>query len=411
MVGNALVDMYAKCGAFEKAGQVLEDLHVQTVVAWNALIAGYILAGKGHEALNSFARMQREGLSPDDVTFTCILTACGSIGAINEGEESENMIVNRGLLGKNICLGNALINMYSKCGVLVKAHKVLEGLPVRNVVSWNTLIEGYAEHEQGHDALNCYVQMQKEGISPNEVTFIFILKACGSIGAIDNGKKIHDEIVSGCWLEKSVVLGTTLVDMYIKCGVLSKAQEILKELPVRDAILWSTLIAGYAQEGQGYEALNCFMEMQREGFSPDEVSFVCLLSACAHSGILDEAQRYYEIMNRRYGIIPRLEHHTCMVVVFGYSGEFEKAMSVIKTMPSSNDPSAWLALLVACRKWGNVKLGRLAFDQTIQMEGNLSSAYAIMANIYAAVGMQEDAENIESIRVNNDVWKSQDDAD
>ena len=164
-------------------------------------------------------------------------------------------------------------------------------------------------------------------------------------------------------------------------------------------------MAGYAQEGQGHEVLDCFVRMQREGIFPDEITFVCMLSACSHSGNSDDAQIYYDNMCQIYHITPTIEHHTCMVVIFGYTGCFHKAMSVIKTMPSSNDSSVWTALLNACRKWGNVNLGKLAFDQVIQMNGNLASAYVIMANIYAAVCMQEEADKVDAMRGRNTNWK------
>ena len=148
--------------------------------------------------------------------------------------------------------------------------------------------------------------------------------------------------------------------------MLVKARKLLEELPVRDIVSWSGLISGYAQWGQGREAMNCFKQMQSEGLSPNEVTFLSLLNACCHSGLVDEAQMLFKDMSGKYGITPSLEHHTCMVVAFASVGQIDKAMSVIKMMPSSTYPVVWRALLGACRKWGNAKLGRLAFDQVVQ---------------------------------------------
>ena len=400
VLGNALIDMYAKCGILGKAHQVLEELPVRNVVSWSSLIAGYVQIGQAPKALDCFERMQREGIHPNEFTYTCVLKAYATIGSINKGETIHQEIVDKGFLKKSIMLGNAMVDMYARCGQLQSAQEVLNGLRVRDVVSWSALIAGYAREGQGHEAINMYERMRREGFSPDEVTFTCILKACGNVGAIDRGKEVHDEILNLGLLEKNIVLGNALLDMYAKCGALEKARELLEDLPSRNVVSWSSVIAGYAQEGQGNEALICFSRMQREGLAPDNVTFLCILNACSHSGKLDVAQTYYENMSRKYGISPKVEHHTCMVAVFGCAGCFGKAMSVIKMMPSSNNPSVWLALLEACRKWGNVKLGRLAFDHAIQIDHNLSTAYILMCKIYAAAGMKKDAKMVEIMRVN-----------
>jgi pentatricopeptide repeat protein len=316
-----------------------------------------------------------------------------------KGKEIHEEVVNRGFLEGNVMLGNALVAMYAKCGVLAAAQQVLEELPVRDVVSWNSLISGYSQHEQGQEALNCFALMQRECISPNEVTFLCILKACSCVGAVHKGKQIHDLISNSGFLQKNLMLGTTLVDMYAKCGALTKAQQVLKDLPTRDLVSWSALITGYAQEGQAHKALACFEGMQSEGLSPDAIAFLSALNACSHSGKLTEVQSYYEIMSTQFGIDPKSEHHSCLVVGFGCAGHFDEAMSLMRTMPASNDPKVWLALLGTCKKWANVKLGRWAFDQATQIDNNLAAAYILMSNIYAAAGMQEDAEKIEQLRV------------
>ena len=213
--------------------------------------------------------------------------------------------------------------------------------------------------------------MQTEGLSPDEATFVSILNACTKTGAIEKGKKIHDDILSTGLLDKSMVLGSALVSMYAKCGLLAKAQQVLEALRYRDTVCWSALITGYAQERHGHEALNCFTKMQREGHSPDDVTFLCVLKACCHVGKLDDAQTYYENMSRKYGILPNLQHLTCMVVIYGCAGQFDKAISVVKTMAATADPSAWVALLTISRKWGNLKLGKLGFEQMTQHEKNL----------------------------------------
>ena len=335
------------------------------------------------------------------IEFVALLKACAKTKDLIQGAKLHACILERNLHEKRppLYLASTLIHMYAKCGMLAKAQEVLFELPIRDVVSWSALISGYAQQNQGLQALNCFDRMQSEGFSPDAVTFTCILKACGNMGSINKGIQIHEEIMYRGLLKKDVMLGNALVDMYAKCGMLAKAHQVLRGLPIQDVVSWNALITGYNQQEQCQQAIMCFEQMQREGFSPDEVSFVCLLTACAHSGILDEAQRYFESMNRRYGIIPRLEHHTCMVVVYGCAGQFEKAMEVINVMPSSDYPTVWIALLSACRKWGNVMLGRLAFDQAIQLEDGCGAAYVLMGSTFAAAGMQEEAAKVEAMRL------------
>jgi pentatricopeptide repeat protein len=297
-------------------------------------------------------------------------------------------------------LGNALVEMYVKCGILATAQQVHEELPSRNIVSWSALIAGYAQRGEGHSALNCFEQMQSEGIRANAVTFICILKACGSVGAIDTGEKIHEEIIGRCLLDKEdIVLGNALVDMYAKCGMLSKAAQVLESLPMRNVVSWNALISGYAEQGEGSEALECFEKMQKEeGISPNEVTFLSVLTACSYAGLLEQAESLYGDMGTKYGVAPKLEHHTCMVTMLGSGGHFEKAIAVINAMPSCDDPEIWLVLLGACRKWGNVELGKLAFDHVVRADDACGAAYVLMANVFAACGMQEDASKVEAMR-------------
>ena len=223
-------------------------------------------------------------------TFVALLKVCAKKKDLCEGRRLHIEILRKGLLQKNSYLGSSLISMYVKCGMLAKAQEVLDTLPFRTQFSWNALIAGYSQQGKGHDALNCFERMQNEGLFPDVITYTCIVKACGIIGAIGKGKQMHDEISRRGLLEKDVVLGSALVDMYAKCGALTKAIQVLKELPIRNVVSWNSLIAGFAQQGQGYRALDCLEQMQIEGISPDEVTFISILKACGTIGTIDKAK-------------------------------------------------------------------------------------------------------------------------
>ncbi|KAI5065602.1 hypothetical protein GOP47_0020297 [Adiantum capillus-veneris] len=405
VLGNALIDMYVKCHALAKAQKVLDELLARDVFSWSTLIAGYAQHGQCEEALNCFERMQGEGLTPNAVTFTCILKACGSIGAVDKGKRIHDEITRQGLLGNDIMLGNALVDMYAKCGSLGKARKVLKKLPIRDVVSWSALIVGYVEQGQIEEALDCFEEMQGEGVYPNEVTFAYALKACSSIGAANKGQQIHDEITKQGLLKKHAELGYSLVDMFAKCGALAKARQVLEELPSQNVDSWTALIGGYAQQGHTKDALDCFEKMQSEGVSPNAFTFSCVLNACSHSGLVDEGEMYFASMDTKHGIEPDVAHYTCMVDLYGRAGHLDRAVAVVQNMPSSDDCIAWLALLGACRKWQDVKIGRWAFEHAVRQDESDAAAYVLMANIYSAAGMKEEAEIIEAMRVKNKAWR------
>jgi pentatricopeptide repeat protein len=356
---TALAGMYAKCGALGKAQELLERLPVQDTVSWSALIRGYALQGQEDEVLECFERLQSENISVDEIILISTLKACGNVGAFDKGRQLHEEIARKGLLEKDIAIITALIDMYAKLGLLTWAQEVAQELPVQKVAPLNALMTGYIEGGHGHQALNCLQTIQKEGLSPNEITFLCTLKACGIIGALSKGQDVHHNLTRRGFLEKDIALGTALVDMYAKCGALVKAEQALDELPIRNLLSWSSLISGYSQQGRGQEALRCMERMHIEGLSPNEVTLLCVLSACARSGLLEEAKTLWRNMAKGYDISPTLEHHACMALAFGCSGDFKAAISMVKSKPP-DAPAIWLALLGACRKWGNAELAKQA---------------------------------------------------
>ncbi|KAI5083700.1 hypothetical protein GOP47_0003443, partial [Adiantum capillus-veneris] len=399
VLGTALVDMYAKCGEFKKAEKVFDKLPCHNIASWNALIAGYCQHGRCEEAMSCFEQMGYEGLSYDSRTFSCILKACGTLGAAEMGEAIHAEVFRKGLLQEDIVLGNALVDMYAKCGSLVKAQHVFNELPFRNVVSWNALITGYGQQEDEGNVLRSYAQMKHEGITPDAVTFVFVLKACGSMGAVERGKEIHTEIAREGVLGNVSILGSALVDMYANCGALVKAQEVFDKLSLQDLVSWTALIAGYCHHGYGEESLKCFEQMRCTGLSPDVVTLTCVLKACSSLGAAEKGQMYIETMRRGYGLAPVLEHHTCMVHLFGRTGHFEKAVSMIDKLSCSRYLPAWFSLLSTSLQSGNMILGKLAFEHAILLDKKSAVAYVSMSNIYAAGAMHEDTKKLEATKL------------
>lgn len=375
VVGTALVDMYFKFGLLEKALDMFNKLPFKDVVSWNALIRGYTQHGHGEEALDCYQRMQLEHLSPDAVTFSCSLKACGILRAAFAGQEIHHELVRNGLLEKNIAVANALIDMYAKCGLLDEAQEVLNRLPNRDAISWGALIAGYVLHDHFEEAVGFFEEMQHEGYSPDACTYVSVFKACGSIGALEKGRKVHFQIVGDDLVEIDVVVASGVIDMYAKCGMLQEAKDVFDEVSVCDLISWNTLVSGYAQFGKFEAVLNTLAKMLRKGVQPDTVTCIVMLTMFSHSGLLEEGQMYFETMSKSYDLTLNVEHEVCMVDLFGRAGLLEKAVAVMQKMQASSSVTAWHALLGACSKWEHKELWSWASEHTLQFCNKGSTAY------------------------------------
>ncbi|KAH7438254.1 hypothetical protein KP509_04G007500 [Ceratopteris richardii] len=281
--------MYAKCGWISIAKEIFERLPVRDIVTQTALLIGYAEHGSCEETLKFFSQMKHEGFFSDNVTIICCLKAFGIIGALNEGCELHAEIESKGLLERDTAIGNSLVDMYIKCGLLSKAEEVFDKLPVRTTVSWNVLITGYSECGR-REALDCLALMRLEGVSPNALTHLFSLKACGGLGSIHECQEIHLEIEKMGFFEEDSMFGSTLVDVYAKCKCLQSAQSVFSRILSKDVSSWTALIGAYSEEGYDEKAIVLFEKMQSEGVSPTASTYVCVMKACGSLGAFNKAK-------------------------------------------------------------------------------------------------------------------------
>ncbi|KAH7289938.1 hypothetical protein KP509_30G024700 [Ceratopteris richardii] len=356
VLGNALVHMYAKCGALGNAQEVFDELSSRDVTSWTSLLTGYCEIGRGELALKLFEMMTQEGIQPDEVALCCILNSCNRTKAIGMGQQLHAEIIRRGVLGNLDVLGSALVNMYINCGTLYKAQLVFDEIPSPDSILWNVLISGYIEHGHAKGAIRCFEIMN---CPPDVVTYTTVLKACGIVGAILKGNGIHSEIARTELWSKYIALGSALVDMYAKCSEAQKAQEVFNNLPARDIVTFTALITAYSEQGKNEMVFMCFNQMIYAGFSPDAVTFSCLMKACSNVGESLMGMSLFESMCTYYNIMPSVEHHTCMVGLLSWAGCSDQAMTLMEKIPYPHH--SWFSLLSACHKLGNVNLARLAF--------------------------------------------------
>ena len=319
-----LILTYSRSGLLFNALQVFFQISFRDLVLWNAVIGVYAEHGCLEESINCIERMQEESISPDAVSFISCLKACSSNKSIEKGQKLHQQVIIKGFLISNVVVGNSVVDMYLKCGMISKAHEVFNMLPtrdevswnillggylsygyiekaqdlfdkfmIRNVVSWNALITGYIEYGRDEEALNSLDQMHLEGVFPTTVTVICCLKACSSCRAIDKGCEIHSSITQNGLLEKDLLIGTMLVDMYAKHGWLAEAKQVFDKLLVQNVISFTCLLAGYIEHGWDYNALKLFEQMELEGISPNNVTYMCILKSYKSLGSMDKIRRIH----------------------------------------------------------------------------------------------------------------------
>lgn len=334
VVGSTLIDMYAKGGLLEEAQKVFYDLPNRNVVSWGAMLAGYAQHGYGILALNILQKMQCEGIKPNKVMFLCVLKVCGSLRTLEHGKVLHYLIIRNGL-ELDMAIGNTLVDMYAKCGGIDEAQAVFDNLQSRNVVSWSAMIAGYAQHENGLIALDLFDEMQQDGIEPNRVAFACTLKACGSLGAIEHARMIHDKIIKSS-LDSDVVIGSSLIDIYARCGGLEEARKVFDEVPSPNVVLWAVMISGYAQHGLGTPALELFRKMQKRGIKPDTFVFSCILKACGNIGALEGGQLIHNLILRS-GLEKNVVVGSTLVDMYVKCGHLKEARKVFDDMPNRNE--------------------------------------------------------------------------
>ncbi|KAL5729867.1 ubiquitin-specific protease [Ranunculus cassubicifolius] len=390
-VNNTLLDMYAKCGDLDAASLVFERLDRKSVVSWTSMLSGYARQGQFDRAIELFWQMQSGGIEPDLFTVTSILHVCACSGSLDDGKDIHDFVMKKGLQS-NLFVANALMDMYAKCGSMQNAQLVFDQMPVKDTISWNTMIGGYSKNSLPNEAFRAFLEMQLKS-KPNNVTVACILPACASLSALDRGREIHGYVLRNGFLSDRYVMNA-LVDMYAKCGALALARLLFDLTPTKDLVSWTAMIAGYGMHGLGRDAINIFEEMRRSGIEPDGISFVSLLYACSHSGLLDEGWRFFNIMTNDCKIEPKLEHYACMVDLLARAGRLTKAFKFIETLPIKPDSTIWGALLCGCRKHRDVNLAEKVAEKVFELEPENTGYYVLLANIYAEAEKWEEVKKL-----------------
>ncbi|KAI3452260.1 hypothetical protein Pfo_008925 [Paulownia fortunei] len=375
-VPNSLIDAYSKCGLMGvRAAKMLFDvMEERDLVTYNSMISGLVKAGELKGAKKLFDEMPQR----DTVSWNAILD-----GYVKAGDMIRAFEIFEKMPSRDVVSWSTVISGYAKTGDLEMAKVLFDNMPVKNLVTWTIMISGYAEKGLAKEALGLYDQMEGTRLKPDDGTFVSILSASAESGLLGLGKKVHQSIMKSRY-KCGTVVSNALIDMYCKCGSLNRAWSIFNAMERKDFVSWNAMIHGLAMHGHGQKALQLFDRMKREGFAPDKVTFVGVLSACSHAGMVKDGIHYFYSMENDYKIAPEIEHYGCMIDLLGRGGRLSEAFRLLHNMPFEPNVVIWSSLLGACRMHNAVRLAEEVLDQLVKLEPADGGNFSMLSNVYAA---------------------------
>ncbi|KAK6155947.1 hypothetical protein DH2020_010195 [Rehmannia glutinosa] len=402
-LATQLVNLYTVCNSLKYAHDLFDKIPKSNIFLWNILIRGYAWNGPYEAAISLYHQLLDHGLVPDHFTFPFVLKACSGLSAINVGREIHDQVRKTGW-EMDVFVGAALIDMYAKCGFINESRRVFDKIVNRDVVLWNSMLAAYSQNRHPEECLKLCSEMALRKFRPTEATLVTAIAASADSTAISQGRELHGY----SWrlgFELNDKVKTGLVDMYAKSGNLRSARVVFDKLTEKRLVSWNALITAYAMHGHAYEALDLFRKMV-EKIQPDHITFVGILSACNHGGLLDEGRMYFDAMIRDYSIEPTVQHYTCMVDLLGHFNQLDEAFYLITKMSVTPDSGVWGALLNSCKIHRNVELGELALERLIELEPDDAGNYVILSNIYAQAGKWEGVAKLRKLMTERKLKKS-----
>ncbi|OMO81037.1 hypothetical protein CCACVL1_12650 [Corchorus capsularis] len=367
-VCNALTDMYAKCGLIDRAWWLFDRIIDKNVVSWNSMISGYLKNGQPEKCIDLFQKMRGNGFKPDEVTLSNVLCA------------------------------------YSQSGLIDEASNVFSMIKNKDKICWTAMIVGYTQNGKEEDALNLFNKMLSEGVNPDNFTLSNVVSSCAKLAFLCHGQAVHAKAIL-LRVDNDLLVSSALVDMYCKCGAIRDARLVFDVMPSRNVVSWNAMIGGYAQNGQDLQALSLYKKMLQENLKPDSITFVAVLSACNHAGLVEEGRRYFWSISEQHGSVPTLDHYSCMISLLGRSGCVREAVDLIRNMPHEPNSLIWSTLLSVCAIKGDIEHGEMAAKFLFEMEPLNAGPYIMLSNMYAASGRWEDVATVRSLMKSKNVKK------
>ncbi|CAA7387944.1 unnamed protein product [Spirodela intermedia] len=402
ILANHLINFYSKCQLPEFAHLVFQECSRQrrrnqppgaaaiATTTWSSLISSFAQNELPHLSLHALVDMMRAGTLPNDHIFPSAAKSCAALSDSRSGGAVHSLAAKTGF-DLDIFVASSLVDMYAKCAEIWDARKLFDEMPEKNIVSWSGMIYGYAQIGMAEEALALFkMVLLGDGVSGdmggvNDFTYSCIIRVCGGATFLELGRQIHGHCFKTSF-DSSCFVGSSLISLYSKCGAPEEAHQLFDEMPTRNLGAWNSILIACAQHGRTRDAFAFFERMKMEGVSPNFVTFLCLLSACSHAGLVEEGKKIFHFMAAEHRIQPGPEHYACMVDLLGRAGRLPEAVEFIDKMPVEPTDAVWGALLTGCRLHGDTGTAALAAGRLFEKGSTSSGAHMLLAAAYAAAG-------------------------
>ncbi|KAK4264357.1 hypothetical protein QN277_025549 [Acacia crassicarpa] len=427
-----LLILHLKCNSLRFARQVFDGLPEKTLSAYNYMISGYLKHGQVEESISMVRWLLKSGGKPDGYTFSMILKASTSSGNVSLGDlgrvvhaqvfksdvELDDVLytalvdsyVKNGkvdyarivfdmMLENNVICSTSLISGYMNQGSVEDAEYIFHKTVEKDIVVFNAMIEGYSKSsEYAIKAIEVYIDMQRSNFRPNISTFASIIGACSTLAAPEIGQQVQTQLIK-TQLFFNIKMGSALIDMYSKCGRVADARRVFNHMPEKNVFSWTSMIDGYGKNCFPSEALDLFWRMQKEHcIEPNFVTFLSVLSACAHAGLVDKGWEIFNSMENEYSLKPKMEHYACMVDLLGRAGRLHQAWDFVMRMPERPNSDVWAALLSSCRLHGSLEMAKVAAEELFKLNADgRPGAYVALSNTLAASGKWDGVSELREI--------------
>ncbi|RYR76875.1 hypothetical protein Ahy_A01g001393 isoform B [Arachis hypogaea] len=378
---TGLVSLYSKCGDVDTARLLFWMIDKPDLVSYNALISGFTCNGEVECSVKLFRELLASGQRVSSSTMVGLIPVSSPFGHLHLASSIQGFCVKSGTIS-HPSVSTALTTVYSRLNEMDLARSLFDESPEKTVAAWNAMISGYTQNGLTETSLSLFQEMMKTEFAPNPVTITTILSACAQLGALSFGKWVH-ELIKSKNLEPNIYVSTALVDMYAKCGNISEAWQLFDSMSEKNTVTWNTMIFGYGLHGHGHEALKLFNEMLHLGFQPSSVTFLSVMYACSHAGLVREGDEIFRAMVNEYGIKPLPEHYACMVDILGRAGQLEKALEFIRSMPVEPGPAVWGTLLGASMIHKDTNMARMASEKLFELDPGSVGYHVLLSNIYS----------------------------
>ncbi|XP_010524367.1 PREDICTED: pentatricopeptide repeat-containing protein At2g45350, chloroplastic [Tarenaya hassleriana] len=385
---NSMIDGYVKCGLIECAAELFDLMSEEekNLISWNSMISGYAQTADG---LNMARKLFDEMPEKDLISWNSMIDGCVKHGKMEDAMDLFDVMPRR-----DVVTWATMIDGYAKLGQVHQAKSLFEQMPQRDVVVCNSMMAGYTQNGYYMEALKIFDYMEREGsLSPDETTLVIVLSAISQLGHFSKAMSMHLYIAEKGF-RLGGKLGVALIDMYSKCGSIQNATWVFEGIENKNIDHWNAMIGGLAVHGLGDAAFDLLMQMERHSVKPDDITFIGILSACSHSGLVKEGLLCFELMRRKHKIEPRLQHYGCMVDILARSGSIELAERLIEEMPIEPNDIIWRTFLSACSNHSCLKTGELVAKHLMGQAGYNPSSYVLLSNMYAGLGMWEDVRRV-----------------